>query len=172
MAGWLLILGLTQIIAQLFSRLNEVIYVFQFLLGIALILLGYYFNKFANQSTTNKRPKSLKPIHTFWLGFAIAFAEAPTALLYLVAIEQIVRANLQVSEIFGALTLYNFVFVFPLIVLLGIYFFFRKNAVSVLDRIHRSIARWFPKIMRVVLIIFGFLLIVDSVIYLFGYSIF
>ncbi|MBF2018675.1 MAG: hypothetical protein IGR93_00815 [Hydrococcus sp. C42_A2020_068] len=34
-AGWLLILGLTQIIAQLFSRLNEVIYFFSSFLALS-----------------------------------------------------------------------------------------------------------------------------------------
>jgi cytochrome c biogenesis protein CcdA len=138
-AGLLLTFGITQVITQIFNFLGDVIYVLQFILGVVLIVIGYHLSKFANQLTTTKRPKSLKPIHTFQLGATMAFVEAPTALPYLAAIEQITREDLQLPEVLGVLAFYNLIFVFPLIVLLGMYLVLRNRAATLLNNIHQSV---------------------------------
>ena len=170
-AGLVLALGITQVITQIFNRLGDAIYVLQFLLGVALIIIGYNLSKFANQSTTTKRPKSLKSIHTFLLGSTMAFVEAPTALPYLAAIERITREDLQLPELMGVLAFYNFIFVFPMIVLLGIYLGLRDSAATLMNKIYQSVTKWFPKIMRVILIALGFVLIADCIAHLFDHSI-
>lgn len=169
-AGLLLAFGMFGAIAQIFNRLGDFIYVLQFILGFVLIVIGYNLNKFAATSN-KKRPKSLQPTHTFLLGATMAFAETPTALPYLAAIERITRANLQLPQIIGAIAFYNIIFVLPLIVLLVIYCFFRNRASSVLRNIHQFVTKWFPKIMRVILIAVGFVLIADCITHIFGYSI-
>jgi cytochrome c biogenesis protein CcdA len=170
-AGLLLTFGITQVITQIFNFLGDVIYVLQFILGVVLIVIGYHLSKFANQLTTTKRPRSLKPIHTFQLGATMAFVEAPTALPYLAAIEQITREDLQVTEVLGVLAFYNLIFVFPLIVLLGMYLVLRNRAATLLKNIHQSVTKWFPKIMCVILIVLGFVLIADCIAHILGYSI-
>jgi cytochrome c biogenesis protein CcdA len=167
-AGLLIILGIAPIIAQIFNSFNNIIVLLQFILGIVLVLLGFYFQKFYKQSKTAKHPRSLKPINTFILGVAIAFAEAPTALPYLGAIEQIVRANLSIYQTVGILTIYNFVFVLPLIILFLIYLRFQQRAITRLNSIQHLINQWFAKIMQVFLIVFGLILIFDSVAYFFN----
>lgn len=169
-AGLLLAFGMFGAIAQIFNRLGNFIYVLQFILGFALIVIGYNLNKFAATSKA-KRPKSLQPKHTFLLGATMAFAETPTALPYLAAIEQITRANLELPQLIGAIAFYNIIFVFPLIVLLAIYCFFHNSASNVLRNIHQFVTKWFPKIMRVILIAVGFVLIADCITHIFGYSI-
>lgn len=170
-AGLLLTSRITQVIIQMFNLLGDVIYVLQFILGVVLILIGYHLSKFANQLTTTKRPRSLKPIHTFQLGATMAFVEAPTALPYLAAIEQIAREDLQLPQLLGVLAFYNLIFVFPLIVLLGIYLVLRNSAGTLLNNIHQSVTKWFPKIMGVIFIVFGFVLIADCIAHIFGHSI-
>lgn len=169
--GLLLAFGMIHLTTQIFKRLDDVIYVLQFILGVAIIVIGYNLSKLANQPTATKRPKSLKPIHTFLLGATMAFVEIPTALPYLVAIERITRANLQLPELMGVLTFYNIIFVFPLIVLLGIYLVLRNSAATLLNNIHQSVRKWFPKIMPVILIALGFVLIADCIAHIFGHSI-
>lgn len=170
-AGLLLAFGMFGAIAQIFNRLGNFIYVLQFILGLFLIVIGYNLNKFANQPTKAKRPKSLQPTRTFLLGATMAFAETPTALPYLAAIERITRANLELPQLIGAIAFYNIIFVFPLIVLLAIYCFFRNSASSVLRNIHQFVTKWFPKIMRAILIAVGFILIADCITHIFGYEI-
>ena len=101
----------------------------------------------------------------------MAFVEAPTALPYLAAIERSTRANLQLPELMGVLAFYNLIFVLPLIVLLGIYLVLRNRAATLLHNIHRSVTEWFPKIMRVILMVLGFVLIADCMAHIFGHSI-
>ncbi len=165
-AGLLITFGLTQVISQIFSRFTEIIYWLKFLLGIALVLLGCYFPKVFSKSKNTKNLKQIQPTQAFLLGGTIAFSEAPTALPYLAAIEIIVQANLSSYQIIGCLTIYNIVFVFPLIILLFTYLFFQKKSAFVLDSIHRFVNRWIPKIMRVIAIIFGLILIIDSLIHM------
>lgn len=162
-AGLLLAFGIASAIAHIFNSLSEVIYVLQFILGIVLITLGYNFHKFLQPQSLAKRPKSLKPLHTFLLGMTMAFVEAPTALPYLVAIERITRANLPLHQTIAILTLYNIIFVLPLTILLGIYFLLRERSIHLIKRINRAIVAWFPKIMRVILIFIGFALILDCI---------
>jgi cytochrome c biogenesis protein CcdA len=169
-AGLLIAFGMTQVLAQIFNRLGEVIYVLQLIGGVILIILGYNLDKFASPQIPTKRPKSLKPIHTFLLGATMAFVEAPTALPYLAALERMTSANLPLQQLMGVLTFYNVIFVFPLFVLLGIYLLLGDRAADLLDRINPLITKWFPKIMRVILIGLGFLLILDCIAYPLGYS--
>lgn len=162
-AGLLITFGLTQVISQIFSRFSEIVYLFQFLLGIALILLGCYFYKVFSRAKSIKKSNSLKPIHAFFLGVTIAFSEAPTALPYLAVIEKIAQKNLSFSQIIELLTIYNLIFVFPLIVLLLIYCCFQQKSVAVLEHIQLFVNRWIPKIMRIIVVIFGFILVVDPI---------
>ncbi|MEW5856176.1 MAG: GAP family protein [Cyanobacteriota bacterium] len=171
MAGLLLTFGITQVITQMFNLLGDVMYVLQFILGVVLIVIGYHLSNFANQLTTTKRPRSLKPIHTFQLGATMAFVEAPTALPYLTAIEQITREDLQLPELLGVLAFYNLIFVFPLIVLLGMYLVLRNSAATLLNNIHQLVTKWFPKIMCVIIIVLGFVLIADCIAHILGHSI-
>ena len=100
----------------------------------------------------------------------MAFVEAPTALPYLAAIERITREDLQLPELMGVLAFYNFIFVFPMIVLLGIYLRLRDSAATLLNNIYQSLTKWFPKIMCVIFIVFGFVLIADCIAHIFGHS--
>lgn len=165
-AGLLITFGLTQVISQIFSRFHKIIYLFEFLLGIALVLLGCYFHKIFSQSKNTKNLKPPQPIQAFLLGGTIAFSEAPTALPYLAAIEKIVHENLSSYQIIGFLTIYNFVFVSPLIILLLIYLCFQQKSVAVLDSIQRFVDRWIPKVMRVIAVVFGLTLMVNSIVHM------
>ncbi|RUS97584.1 hypothetical protein DSM106972_083210 [Dulcicalothrix desertica PCC 7102] len=168
-AGILLSLGISQVIRFVFTQLGSVIYVLQLLIGVALIYLGCNLNRFLNQSQT-KRPKSLSPGSAFILGGTIAFVEAPTALPYLAAIERITRENLRLPQLMSVIAFYNLIFVLPLITLLVIYLIFRNNAATLLQKIHQSVTKWFPKVMKFILIILGLLLIADCVAHIFGKS--
>lgn len=169
-AGVLLSFGISQIIHRIFTQLGSVIYLLQFVTGIALIYLGCNLHKFLN-STQTKRPKSLSPVNTFILGGTIAFVEAPTALPYLAAIERITRENLELPQVMSVIAFYNLIFVLPLIALVVIYVIFRNNAVTLLQRIHYYVTKWFPKVMKVILISLGILLIADCIAHVFGKSI-
>jgi len=65
-AGLLLTFGLTQIIFQIYSSFIEIVYLIQFLLGFALVLIGVYFYEIFGKSKTIKKLQSPKPIYVFF----------------------------------------------------------------------------------------------------------
>jgi cytochrome c biogenesis protein CcdA len=172
--GILVILGLRSLIVTLIANANVYfpephIYTIQFLIGLVLLIAGFSFES-SDQAAQENRPKSLNLGRTFLLGMAMTILEFPTALPYLAAIEQVARANLDVFNIMGVLGLYNLVFVFPQIILLGIYILFHRQSTELLHRINCVIAIWSPKILRTLLLGLGILLIIDSIAYSFGHS--
>ena len=173
--GLLITLGLGEAIAALVNQVSlalpSSIYGLQFLLGVVLLVIGWKLNSF-EQRKTERRPKKLTLTSTFVLGLAVTIWESPTALPYLAAIQQIVRANLDWLSIIAILGLYNLIFVFPLIVLLGIYILLQGRSTALLHRINRAIEQWGPRILRVVLIVLGAALVLDSVAYTFGRPLF
>jgi cytochrome c biogenesis protein CcdA len=172
--GTLVILGLRSLIMTVITNANVSfpephIYTIQLLIGLALLIAGFSFES-SPQADQEKRPKKLTLGRTFLLGMAMTILEFPTALPYLAAIEQIARAKLDLFSIMGVLGLYNLVFVFPQIMLLGIYVLFHQRSAALLHRINRAIAIWSPKILRTLLLGLGILLILDSIAYSFGHS--
>ena len=173
-AGFLVILGASKLMATVvgdagFSLPEPHIYTIQFLIGLALSIVGFRLNT-STPAGRGKRPKNLTLNRTFLLGMAMTILEFPTALPYLAAIEQIARAKLDLLTIMSILGLYNLVFVLPLIILVCIYVLFHQQSAILLPRINRAIAIWSPKILRALLLGLGTLLIVDSLAYSFGHS--
>jgi cytochrome c biogenesis protein CcdA len=95
---------------------------------------------------------------------SVTILELPTALPYFAAIEQIVRANLDLLSTMSILALYNLIFVLPPSALIVIYLFFHRQsfAMSLIQRINRSIAVYSPHIIRFLILGLGIFLIADS----------
>jgi cytochrome c biogenesis protein CcdA len=172
--GMSVILGLRNLITILigdtnFSLPDPHIYTIQFLIGLALSISGFWL-EISPQEDQGKRPKKLTIARTFLLGLAMTILESPTALPYLVAVEQITRAKLDLFTTVSLLGLYNLVFVSPLIILVGIYVMFQPQSATLLNCINRYISIWAPKILRALLLGLGILLMLDSLTYSFGYS--
>ncbi|MCU0552022.1 MAG: GAP family protein [Leptolyngbya sp. Prado105] len=169
-SGMLIALGLIQLITKVFAQLGGILYVLQLILGIALLYAGWNFHKLMPQRTTHQ-PKSLKIGSVFLFGFMLAFAEAPTALPYLAAIEQITRRNPSLSELALLLLFYDLIFVLPLITLVVVYAMTHKRSTTVILTIQSFVNRWFPVLFKVVLILLGIVLVLDSLAHGFGRSI-
>ena len=162
--GLLATVGLARLIQWVFLTYSEWISLIQCILGIALLYVGWTLNSSskAHQPLKNK-PNSLQPIHTFFLGMSVTLLEAPTALPYIAAIERIAQARLSFYDLAGVLSIYNLVFVMPLIGLLGIYIAFQERRTELLKRINQSITKWTPKILRVLLLVTGSVLLVSGI---------
>ncbi|WP_229498410.1 GAP family protein [Nostoc mirabile] len=167
-AGLLIALGFSKVIVNVINSADKFIYVIQFIIGIVLIIIGSTLNQSFGKQATIKHPKSLKPMSTFVLGVVATLWDVPTALPYIIAIERIVAAKLNLLKLIGVLGFYNLIFVLPLIVLLWIYIMMGNKSAVLLERINRQMAKWFPKIMQVLMVCFGLLLVVDSTIHAFN----
>lgn len=162
--GLLATLGLARFIQWVFETHSEWMSLIQCILGIALLYVGWTLNSSSNayQPLKNK-PNSLQPIHTFFLGMSVTLLEAPTAFPYIAAIERIAQAKLILPDLAGFLSIYNLVFVMPLIGLLGIYIAFQSRSTELLKRINQAITTWSPKILRVLLLVTGTFLLLNGI---------
>ncbi|NJK51759.1 MAG: hypothetical protein HC936_01355 [Leptolyngbyaceae cyanobacterium SU_3_3] len=162
--GLLATLGLARFIQWVFETHSEWMSLIQCILGMALLYVGWILNSSskAYQPLKNK-PNSLQPIHTFFLGMSVTLLEAPTAFPYIAAIERIAQAKLSLSDLAELLSLYNLVFVMPLIGLLGIYVTFQSRSTELLQRINQAITKWSPKILRVLLLVTGSVLLASGI---------
>ena len=172
-AGLFIVLGFGKMITTLISSAgsflsNPIIYVLQFIIGTVMLAVGWTLNT-TDEHKAVKHPKNLKPTYTFLLGLGVTIWEFPTALPYLAALERVIQARLDLLSSISVLGLYNVLFVLPLIVLLGIYIVFQESAAALLQAINRSINKFAPKILRVILIGLGAVLIIDCIAYLFGH---
>jgi cytochrome c biogenesis protein CcdA len=174
-SGLLVILGLDKLIKSVianagFSLSDSLVYTIQLLIGLILLIVGLTL-KTSSQVEPVKHPKNLTIMRTFLLGMSVTVLEIPTALPYFAAIEQIVRAQLDLLAIVSVLGLYNLIFVLPPIALVVLYMAFHRQsfALDLIQRIHRSIAIYAPKILRVLLLGLGILLIADSLAYALGH---
>ena len=170
-SGLLAVLGLDRLIQTVivnsgFSLSTPLFYIIQFLTGIILLIVGIVL-RIPTQSEPAKAPKKLNLARTFLLGMSVTILELPTALPYFAAIEQIVRANLDLLSNMSILALYNLIFVLPPIALVVIYLFFHRQsfALSLLQRINRSIAIYSPHIIRFLILGLGIFFIADSLVY-------
>jgi len=168
-AGMLIALGTMQFISNFFDRLGNLLYVLQFLFGVALVILGWNIGKLMQHSRA-RQPRSLKPSATFLFGLTMALVESPTALPYLIAIERITQTDPTLIQLSILLLFYVLIFVFPLIILVVIYQVAQNRASQILANIQTFVNRWFPILFRYVLIVFGIILILDSIAYGFNRS--
>ena len=168
-AGMLIALGMTQLLASIFDHLGSFRYVLQFLFGIALVIFGWNIHQLVQPSKL-KQPLSLKPMSMFFFGLTMALLEAPTALPYLAAIERITRTHPSLIKLALLLLFYSFIFVLPLIVLVVVYASSQKRATRSLFAIQEFVNRWLPILFRYLLIGFGAALILDCIAHGFGYS--
>ena len=167
-SGLLAVLGLDRLIQTVivnsgFSLSTPLLYTIQILIGIILLVVGIML-RIPAQTEPVKAPTKLTLARTFLLGMSVTVLELPTALPYFAAIEQIVRANLDLLSTMSILAMYNLIFVLPPIALVVIYLFFHRQsfALSLIQRINRSIVVYSPHILRLVLLGLGFFLIADS----------
>jgi cytochrome c biogenesis protein CcdA len=169
-AGMLIAFGMIQLITKVLNQLGIVLFILQFLLGIALVYLGWNFRKLMSKPAV-KRPKSLKTRDMFLFGFMLAFTEAPTALPYLAAIDQITRTNPSLPELALLLLFYDLIFVVPLVLLVVVYVAAQNRSTQAISLIQEFVSRWFPLLFQSVLILLGIVLIADSIAQGFGRSV-
>jgi cytochrome c biogenesis protein CcdA len=164
--GVLLLAGAQTIIANFFAGLNgETLYGLGLLLGAGLLIFGLWFKVTAPTNTTARKPRSLKPIHTFILGGVVMINELTTALPYFVAIERIAQAQLSIFGNLLSLALYNVIFSLPLLGFLGAFLALQQRFTAQLERISQGVQLWSLRILKYGSIAFGAFLMLNATSY-------
>jgi cytochrome c biogenesis protein CcdA len=164
-AGLLIAWGMTQVLEQFLNSLSKSIYILHLFVGIALLIVGWNATKLLRFSTKTQHPRSLKSLHTFWLGFSIVAIETPTALPHVAALKHMADAHLSIPTFVLLWTLYDLIFVLPLLIFISVYLVLNDKAVNYLAKFYYRINIWFPKILPLALMGIGLILIINSLIH-------
>lgn len=139
--GVVILSGLSVVITRVMTSIQpNVGYALVIALGIALLAFGVVVK--APKAEAVKQPRSLAPLHTFFLGVVVIGNEVTTALPYFAALERIAQAELDAPSSLIALLIYNGVFALPLLAFLGAFLIFRERVVPRLERIGAVMLKW------------------------------
>jgi cytochrome c biogenesis protein CcdA len=157
--GLLILAGARALLTEIAVQINPVtLYGGQLLLGLAILGFGLWMRLDQGTSATpepGRKPRSLRPIHTFALGMVVMLNELTTALPYFVAIERITQANLSAPASIAVLALYNAVFSLPLFGFMAVFLVNRERFSGVIARVNAWLTRWMPRLIKYGSILLG-----------------
>lgn len=165
--GLLLFFGVLETIGRLLDNLdNEVLFGIQLLAGMALVIFGFVFKATSDSAQdVTKKLRSISPVHTFLLGMAVMLNEITTALPYFVAIERIIRAQMDTIGNLLALAGYNVVFSLPLFGFLALYVAYGQRFTSRINRLTQPVIIWTLRIIKYGSIVLGIPLVLDALVF-------
>ena len=175
--GLLLILGLDAIFHTLAGHfttwwnkepeLGEV--VLQILVGIVLIIFGRRLWNKRGKQKQKSATVDLTPGQAFTLAVMINLTGMWGALPYFAAIAQILKTDTAPAVMVLLLLFYNSIFVLPLASFLFIRVLMGKRSERWFQSINTFLSHWSGRLILIILLILGFLLIVDGVGWLIGH---
>lgn len=167
--GVLAVFGLDAVFARLTAEFTRVIkhpntldFVLQIAIGLALLIIG---QKMASARRAKKKepPADVTPWRAFVFAAGLVVVGAPGALPYFAAIDQVLRADLQVLPSVVAILFYNLVFVAPLVAIILLRVLLGRRADGALAAVNRFMEKWGRRIIMFLLIVLGLILVVDGV---------
>ena len=148
--------GIDKIIAKFWNNImashSEVIFSIEVVLGIGLVILGFFFfyrriqkKKAieAGKQVEEKKaaaPKSVNPVFLFFFGAANTIGDLPTAFPYLMFIAKIVEAKLSIGLVLLLLVFYCLVYIMPLLIIYVLYAFNKKKLERLIEKLQRKAA--------------------------------
>ncbi|EMA6344088.1 GAP family protein [Bacillus cytotoxicus] len=135
-----------------------------FIIGVILFIASFYVP--TKKSSDLPVPKSKSILSMVALGFTTSFIEVGTALPYFAAIGIMTTSNLSWVEWSSILAGYNFIMVFPSLVLFLFYLLFGRRMQTSLEKLRVKIANHTGSALSWIMCIVGILLILNSLDYL------
>ena len=137
--------------------------VFQFIIGIGLLILGYQIAKKHTQKLEQQPEIKVTASISFTFSAILMLTGLWGALPYFAAIDQILRAELKATQMFLSILYYNLIFVLPLIILFIIGIILGPNAKSLLEKFVTWLLRFGKFVITLALYLLGIALMVDAV---------
>ncbi|WP_439873263.1 GAP family protein (plasmid) [Bacillus mycoides] len=163
--GVSLMLGLGFLLDNIFSLFqNRMVSWIVFIIGLVLFIASFYVP--TEKNTGLPAPKSKSILSMVALGFTTSLIEVGTAFPYFVAISIMTTSNLSWMEWSSILVGYNFIMVFPPLVLFLFYLLFGRRMQKPLENLRVKIANNKGSALSWILCIVGIILIFYSVDYL------
>jgi len=148
---------------------------FDYLLELCVAVLLFYIawdqyrsgDKHPEKELTQEKEMGI--FSYLFLGAQVNLVGLPFAVPYLAAIDQLLKAELEVVPTLWVLLVYNLAYILPYTLLIPIRLVYRKESEAVFESINDWMHRTCTKYLPVLFFLLGMLLIEDAVSYLIGY---
>jgi len=162
--GVVIMLGLREVVGDVIAGIPPSIGVgLQLFAGIALVIFGWRASTKPMEMGEGARPRFLSPCFTFFFGMFVMVQELTTALPYFVAIEHITAQQLSPVVSVALLVAYNLIFSLPLFAFLWLFMRNQVRFAKQIEAVQRWIARWMPRLLKFGALIFGAILLANSI---------
>jgi cytochrome c biogenesis protein CcdA len=172
LGGIAIFFGMTVIFSRLleqFALIPELaLYLLQVLLGFVLVVYGIAEYRKPHHSQMPSAENDVADWKLFLLGAGGTLSDLPTALPYLGFIAKMTEARVDV--IFGLFLLfvYNFIYILPLLIIWGLFLWFRDSIRNKMEAITRTIERANKYILVVFCEMIGCFFIADALFFFLG----
>lgn len=160
---------------EMFTELFRIPHGFDYILEMTVAVLLFYSTWNQYKDTDSHPEEQLKHDEGMTLkdaallGFQINLVGLPFAIPYLAAIDQILKAEINVIKTLSVLLLYNIGYVLPFTLLIFLRFFYKERSDTIFNSINYGIQHFCDKYMPIILFLLGLLLVEDAVSYFLGY---
>lgn len=154
---------------RLWNRPNTVELGIQILIGILLILSAWYLWQPKKSKPQKEINPSTSPAALFFLGATLVVLGIPGAVPYLAAIQRIVNHDPNWAASLGYLLFYNFVFILPLLCLIGLRSMLAERADVWFLALAKFCLGVIPRLTAILFFIAGLVMVADGIGWFFGY---
>jgi threonine/homoserine/homoserine lactone efflux protein len=162
-AGIIIALGLERISVRL-ANPHSIDFIISLLIGILLLWVAFRSTKKTDKQQ-NKKNTKLTPFKALCLGAVVNFVGIPFALPYFAALDQILKANLAMTDSLLILISYNLLYALPFVIVPILVIVIGERSKPLLQRINDLLARFSSFLMPVLLLLVGVFLISDAITY-------
>jgi len=135
----------------------------QLIIGAAMLALGYHLTRASDQRPDGKPTAGMTPMRVFSFVAGATLIGLPGALFYFAAIDQVLRADLSVTDIVKAILFYNVIYLSPLILIVLLRRLFGPRADPLFRALTKFFKRWGKRLMSFGLYFLGAILVADAV---------
>lgn len=154
---------------RLWNHPNAIELGIQILIGGLLILSAWYLWKSKRSKPQKGASPATSPGALFFLGGTLVVLGMPGAVPYLAAIERIVNQDPGWAGAFGYLVFYNFVFVLPLLALIGLRVVMADRADAWFQALAKFCMTAMPRVAAVLFLLLGLVMVADGIGWFAGY---
>ena len=147
---------------------NTLELIVQLLLGVVMLLFGAKAAKAQVADSDQRRTDAVSPGRAIVVGGGLVVGSFPGALPYFGAIDQILRHDLSLAGNSLVILFYNLMFIMPLISFAIVWVAFPAYSERIFSRVSNIFDKYGSRAFAYVLVLLGFILVVDSAGWFFG----
>jgi cytochrome c biogenesis protein CcdA len=173
LGGYLALDQLRQLISQLLPSQeaipNPLYYQSEFLTGVVMIGIGvWYFYRKKNRGWTGKenwiisKLRQMNVYFAFGIGLFISVTSFPISIPYLIVLGRYSSLHLSFPTVTGFILLYNLGYALPMVLILGLYLFFRQKTYDFHEILHEKAKMLNVQLTTWTMIGFGIFSMIDA----------